>query len=111
MSFGWLPCESVREGDLLLLKRTGGEVEGACDVGEVRIYHKLPPEKVADLTQTYDLGVAKPYFERYIPPHNAKHPVNVAIIELLNVRSASLPPEQTPYGVRWGWVSNFDPAS
>jgi hypothetical protein len=33
LSFGWLACESVREADTLLLKRVGGEVEAACDVG------------------------------------------------------------------------------
>jgi hypothetical protein len=30
------------------------------------------------------------------------------VIELRNVRRASLPPEETPRGVRNGWVANFD---
>jgi hypothetical protein len=92
----------------LLLKRSGGEVEAACDVGDVRFYRRLSPEAVADLARTYDLGVAKPYFERYTPPNNADRPVNVAVIELLNVREASLPSEVTPRGVMNAWVSNFD---
>jgi hypothetical protein len=108
LSFGWLPCESVREGDLLLLKRSGGEVEAACDVGTVHLHTDLTPENVYDLARTYDLGVAKPYFERYVPPNNADRPVSVGVIELLNVRSATLPHEQTPRRVRSGWVSNFD---
>ena len=108
LSFGGLACRSAREGDRLLLKRSGGEVEAACDIGEVRYYRKLPPEEVADLAGTYDLGVAKPYFERYLPPNNLDRPVNVGVIELLNVREASLPSEVTPRGVMNGWVSNFD---
>ena len=34
LSFRRLACRSERQGDVLLLKRVGGEVEGACDVGE-----------------------------------------------------------------------------
>jgi hypothetical protein len=108
LSFRGLACRSAREGDRLLLKRSGGEVEAACDIGEVRFYRRLSPEEVADLARTYDLGVTKPYFEGYIPPANADRPVNLAVIELLNVREASLPSEVTPRRVMNGWVSNFD---
>ena len=108
LSFGGLACRSACEGDRLLLKRSGGEVEAACDIGDVRFYRRLEPEEVADLARTYDLGVAKPYFEGYTPPNNADRPVNVAVIELVNVREASLPPEITPRRVMNGWVSNFD---
>jgi hypothetical protein len=107
LSFGGLACRSAQEGDRLLLKRSGGEVEAACDIGDVRFYRRLSPEEVADLAGTYDLGVAKPYFEGYTPPNNADRPVNVAVIELLNVREASLPPEVTPRRVMSGWVANF----
>ena len=68
LSFRGLACRSAREGDHLLLKRSGGEVEAACDIGDVRFYRRLSPEEVADLARTYDLGVARPYFEGYIPP-------------------------------------------
>ena len=108
LSFGGLACRSAREGDRLLLKRSGGEVEAACDIGEVRFYRRLPPEKVADLARTYDLGVAKPYFERYVPPNNTDRPLNVGVLGLRNVREASLPSEVTPRRVMNGWVSNFD---
>lgn len=107
LSFRRLACRSVRQGDVLLLKRVGGEVEASCDLGAVRLYHKLTPEEVADLAREYDLGTAKPYFERYSPPNNADRPVNVAVIELLNVRSATLHPDATPRGVQSGWVANF----
>jgi hypothetical protein len=96
LSFRRLACRSVRQGDVLFLKRVGGEVEVACDVGEVRIHTDLTPEEVSDLAQEYDLGTAKPYFECYTPPNNADRPVNMDVIEHLNVRSATLPPEVTP---------------
>ena len=83
-------------------------MEAACEVGEVHIYRELPPEKVAGLAQTYDLGTAKPYFERYIPPNNLDRPVNVGVIELLNVRKSTLPPEVTPRHVMSGWVAHID---
>ena len=108
LSFGGLACRSAREGDRLLLKRSGGEVEAQCDIGEVRFYRRLSPEEVADLARRYDLGVAKPYFERYTQPNNTDRPVNVGVLELLDVREASLPPEVTPRRVMNGWVSNFD---
>jgi hypothetical protein len=34
--------------------------------------------------------------------------VNMVVIELSNVRRASLPSEQTPRRVRSGWVADFD---
>ena len=49
LSFRRLACRSVPQGDVLLLKRVGGEVEAACDVGEVRIHTDLTPEEVFDL--------------------------------------------------------------
>jgi hypothetical protein len=107
LSFGWLACEGVREGDLLLLKRVGGEVEAACDVGEVRVYCGLRPEQVAELANCYADAVSTPYFDRYVPPLNPDRPVNLAIIELLDVRRASLPAEVTPRKVRSAWVANF----
>jgi len=76
LSFGRLACEPVREGDTRLLNRVGGEVEAACDVGEVRIHTDLRPEEVADLARGYDLGAAKPYFDASVP----KHPVTRAEI-------------------------------
>jgi hypothetical protein len=97
----------VREGDVLLLKRVGGEVEGACDVGEVLIYRGLRPEEVTRLTRPYADAASWPYLRRYVAPHNRDRPVDLAVIELLNVRSASLPAELTPRGVRSGWVANF----
>jgi hypothetical protein len=108
LSFRRLACRSVRQGDVLLLKRVGGEVEAACDVGEACIHTDLTPEEVADLAREHDLGAAKPYFERYTAPNNLDRLVNVGVIELLNVREASLPPEITPRRVMNGWVSNFD---
>jgi hypothetical protein len=108
LGFRRLACHSVRRGDVLLLKRVGGEVEAACDVGQTRIHTDLTPEEVADLAREHDLGAAKPYFERYIAPNNLDRLVNVGVIELLNVREASLPPEVTPRRVMNGWVSNFD---
>ena len=45
LSFGGLACRSAREGDLSLLKRSGGEVEAQCDIGEIRYYRKLPPRR------------------------------------------------------------------
>ena len=62
LSFRRLACRSVRQGDVLLLKRVGG------DVGKARIHTDLTPEEGSDLAQEYDLGTAKPYFERYTPP-------------------------------------------
>jgi hypothetical protein len=96
LSFRRLACRSVRQGDVLFLKRVGGEVEVACDVGEVCIHTDLTPEEVSDLAQKYDLRTANPYFECYTPQNNADRPVNMDVIELLNVRSATLPPEVTP---------------
>jgi hypothetical protein len=90
------------------LKRVGGEVEAACDVGEVRFYRKLPPEEVAELADKYADGVSAPYFQRYVAPNNPDRPVDLAIIELRDVRGATLPPEQTPRRVMSGWVANFD---
>ena len=107
LSFRGLACASVREGDVLLLKRVGGEVEAACDVGEVRMYRGLIPEEVARLARSYANATSWPYLRRYVPPRSRDRPVDLAIIELLNVRSASLPAELTPRGVRSGWVANF----
>jgi hypothetical protein len=107
LSFRGLACASVREGDLLLLKRVGGEVEAACDVGEVRIYRGLHPGEVADLARRYAGATSRPYLLRYVPPHNRDRPVNLAIIELLDVHAALLPAELTPPRIRSGWVANF----
>ncbi len=111
LSFRGLACASVREGDLLLLKRVGGGVEAACDVGEVLMYRGVHPEEVARLTHPYADTDSRPYLQRYVPPHNRDRPVNLAIIELLDVRAASLPAEVTPRGIRSGirsgWVANF----
>jgi hypothetical protein len=107
LSYRGLACRSAREGDRLLLKRSGGEVEAQCDIGEVRFYRKLPPEDVAALARRYADGVSAPYFERYVAPNNPDRPVNLAIIELRDVRSATLPPEQTPRRVMSGWGPNF----
>jgi hypothetical protein len=109
LSFGGLACRSAREGDRLLLKRSGGEVEARCHIGEVRFYRKLQPEEVTALAHRYADGVSAPYFQRYAAPNNPDRPVNVAIIELRDLRSATLPPEQTPRRVLSGWVANFDP--
>lgn len=108
LSFGGLACASVREGDLLLLKRVGGEVEAACDVGQVRLYQNMRPEEAKGLARRYADATSGLYLQRYVPPCNRHRPVNVAIIELLNVRGASLPAEVTPRGVRSGWVSVSD---
>jgi hypothetical protein len=97
----------VREGDVLLLKRVGGEVEAACAVGEVLIYRGLCPEEVTRLTRPYADAASWPYLRRYVPPHNHARTVDLAIIELLNVRPASLPAELTPRRVRSGWIANF----
>ena len=107
LSFRGLACASGREGDLLLLKRVGGEVEAACDVGEVLMYRGVHPEEVARPTHPYADTDSRPYLQRYVPPHNRDRPVNLAIIELLDVRAASLPAELTPRGIRSGWVANF----
>jgi hypothetical protein len=107
LSFRGLACASVRKGDILLLKRVGGEVEAACDVGEVLMYRDLCPEEVARLTHVYADTDPWPYLRRYVPPHNHARPVDLAIIELLNVRPASLPAELTPRAVRSGWIANF----
>jgi hypothetical protein len=107
LSFRGLACASGREGDLLLLKRVGGEVEAACDVGEVLMYRGVHPEEVAPPTHPYADTDSRPYLQRYVPPHNRDRPVNLAIIELLDVRAASLPAELTPRGIRSGWVANF----
>jgi hypothetical protein len=107
LSFRGLACASVHGGDVLLLKRVGGEVEAACDVGEVLMYRGLPPEEIARLTHLYANATSRPYLRRYVPPHNRDRPVDLAIIELLNLLSASLPAELTPRGVRSGWVANF----
>lgn len=108
LSFSGLACASVGKSDLLLLKRSGGEVEAACDVGEVLIYRGLHPEEVARLAHLYADVTSQPYLRRYVPPHNRNRPVNLAIIELVNVRLASLPAEVTPRGVRSGWVADFE---
>jgi hypothetical protein len=109
LSFRGLACTSVREGDVLLLKRVGGEVEAACDVGEVRMYRGLRPEEVAELARCYADAVTAAYLARYVPPLNPDNPVNLALIELLNARRASLPAEATPRQIQSGWVANFDP--
>ena len=108
LSFGHMACESVREGDVLLLKRVGGEVEVACDVGEVSVYRGLAPEGLSEVVQKYPIGSPSPYFRRYLPPANRDRLVNLAVIELVNVREASLPAEETPRGVRSGWVANIN---
>jgi hypothetical protein len=64
LSFRSLACRSAREGDHLLLKRSGGNVEAGCRLGEVRFYRKLPPEEVAALADRYEDGVSAPYFQR-----------------------------------------------
>ena len=107
LSFGWLVCKEVRTGDVLLLKRVGGEVEAACDVGQVRIHRGLRPEEVAELARCYADAISAAYLARYVPPLNPDRPVNLAIIELVNVRRASLPAEVTPRKVRSGWAANF----
>jgi hypothetical protein len=107
LSFRGLACASVRQGDVLLLKRVGGEVEATCHVGEILIYRGLCPEEVTRLTRPYADAASWPYLRRYVPPHNRDRPVDLAIIELLNVCPASLPVEVTPRGVRSGWVASF----
>ena len=97
-SFRALAYASVREGDLLLLKRVGGEVEAACDVGEVLMYRGVHPEEVARLARPHADAGSWPYLRRYVSPHSRDRPVNLAIIELLDVRAASLPVEVTPRG-------------
>lgn len=87
LSFRGLACRSAREGNHLLLKRSGGEVEAACDIGDVRFYRKLPPEEVAALARSYADGVSAPYFDRYVAPNNLDRPVNMAIIELRSLPS------------------------
>jgi hypothetical protein len=71
------------------------------------MYRGVHPEEVARLTHVYADTDPWPYVRRYVPPHNRDRPVNLAIIELLNVRPASLPAELTPRGIRSGWVANF----
>ena len=108
LSFRGLACASVHGGDVLLLKRVGGEVETACDIGEVLMYRGIPSEEVARLTHLYaHTDSSWPYLRGYVPPHNHDRPVDLAIIELLTVCPASLPAELTPRGVRSGWVANF----
>ena len=51
LGFRRLACRSVRPGDVVLLKRVGGEVEAACDVGEV---HDAPPKVVQILFRNVD---------------------------------------------------------
>jgi hypothetical protein len=74
LTFRQLACHSVREGDVLLLKRVSGEVAAACNVGEVRLYAGLTPEEVSDLSRTYDLGAAKPCFPRGYSMRSVEQP-------------------------------------
>lgn len=104
-SFRRLACEGVEEGDTLLLKMSGGEVQAACDVGRVRVFRNLSPEQVADIAREYAADGCGQYFRRYVPPNNRSRAVNVAVIELVDVRCASLPPDRTPRGARSGWVT------
>jgi hypothetical protein len=107
LSIRGLACASVREGDVLLLKRVGGEVEAACDVGEVRMYRGMRPVEAANLARRYAGATSRSYLRRYVPPHNHARTVDLAIIEVLDVRAASLPAELTPRRVRSGWVADF----
>ena len=107
LSFRGLACASVREGDVLLLKRVGGGVEAACDLGEVRMYRGLRPEEVERLARRYADAASRPYLQRGVPPRNHHRPVHVAVIELLNVRGASLPAKLRPRRVRSGWVADL----
>jgi hypothetical protein len=109
-SFGQLACESVREGDTVLLKRSGGNVEAAATVGKVVMHRGAHPERVAKIAREYaassDSVASYGYLARYVPPENRSRAVNLAVIELVGVRSASLlPANMTPRGVRSGWVT------
>jgi hypothetical protein len=69
------------------------------------MHRGVSPEEVADLARRYAKAASLPYFERYVPPNNPDRPVNVAIIELVGMRHASLSYEATPRGVRSGWAN------
>ena len=71
------------------------------------MYRGVRPEEVARLARPYADADSWPYVRRYVPPRNRDRPVNLAIIELLNVRPTSLPDENTPRGQRSGWVADF----
>jgi ASC-1-like (ASCH) protein len=107
-AFGRLACESVREGDVFLLKKSGGEIEAMCDVGEVTMHRGARPEQVAEIAREYaasESSASDGYFAKYVPPQNRSRSVNICLIELRNVRSASLTDEVTPRNVRSGWVT------
>ena len=102
MSLRSLACAGVGSGDVLLLKRSGGEVEAACDVGDVFLYRGQRPEQVAGLVRPYADAATARYVDGYIPPRSTERLVNVAIIELLYVRGESLAAESTLRSVRSG---------
>ncbi len=75
-----------------------GRGRGRCDVDEVRMYRGLRTEEVVHLTHRYADATLRPYPQRYARPRNRGPRVNLAIIELPNVRGASLPRSLRPAG-------------
>ena len=88
-SFRGLACASVREGDVLFLKRVGAEVEAACNVGQALFYRDVRHDEVTPLARGFVDAISQSYLRRYAPPRNLQRSVNVAVIELLDVRKAS----------------------
>lgn len=95
---------AVEPFDVLLFKRTGGEIEFAATVTKVDRFSNLTPQIVKELSENllpYN-GVINPAF--WDNRLGSKFGV---VIYFTRVRPIEIPIELTPRSVMDGWVTNF----
>lgn len=59
------PHSQIGEGDLVLVKKSGGPVLGLFEAGEVRSYTKLSPSKLHDIRENYGDRICSRYDSQF----------------------------------------------
>ncbi len=93
------PFDKVNQGDIILLKLSGGPVIGICEVGDVWHYH-LDAESWREIKNDYsnDLKVQDPEFWR-----DRKYASFATLMRIRKVKS--IPPIRCAKRDRRGWVT------
>lgn len=94
----------VQQHDILLLKRTGGDIELRARARAVHRFDTLTPDDIpalAALAAEYGCDINSGYWSLKT---NARYAV---LIELDHIAPISIPREQTPRAVMSGWVRDF----
>ena len=95
------PFRKVAEGDIIILKESGGYVQGAFIAGKVKYFNNLDKELMEEIKNNYSEFLCASYDENFWEKRNkAKY---VSLIEVK--RTKKLKPFKSEKNDRTGWAT------